>query len=126
MITSVVFAFAYSRTPMQFLSNFVPTKMLVYISGCTQSIIYIQYNNAISITGHGDLRGCEVLRIPHCLHSRLTNGGKVAILTGWPSIYYPETFLFLSVVLISVRLRRPQGPVLKGSGLEPVTFQLVA
>jgi hypothetical protein len=28
------------------------------------------------ITGRGGLYGCEVLRIPHCLDSRLTDGGE--------------------------------------------------
>jgi hypothetical protein len=33
--------------------------------------------NAIPVTGLGGLRGCEMLRILHCLDNRLTDGGKV-------------------------------------------------
>jgi hypothetical protein len=29
------------------------------------------------VTGRGGLEGCEMLRIPHCLDGRLTDGGKV-------------------------------------------------
>jgi hypothetical protein len=32
---------------------------------------------AIPVTGRGGLYGCEMLRIPHCLDNRLTDGGKV-------------------------------------------------
>jgi hypothetical protein len=29
---------------------------------------------AITITGRGGLYGCEMLRIPHCLENRMTDG----------------------------------------------------
>jgi hypothetical protein len=32
---------------------------------------------AIRVTGRGGLYGCRMLRIPHCLDSRLIDGGKV-------------------------------------------------
>jgi hypothetical protein len=32
---------------------------------------------ALPVTGLGGLWGCEILRIPHCPDSRLTDGGKV-------------------------------------------------
>jgi hypothetical protein len=32
---------------------------------------------AIPVTGRGGLQACEMLRIPHCLDNRLTDGGKV-------------------------------------------------
>jgi hypothetical protein len=36
-----------------------------------------------------------MLRIPHCLDNRLTDGGKVVSPTHRPLLYYPETlFLF--------------------------------
>jgi hypothetical protein len=31
---------------------------------------------AIPVTGRGGLYGCEMLRIPHCIDSWLTDGGK--------------------------------------------------
>jgi hypothetical protein len=34
-----------------------------------------------SVTGHTGLKGCEMLRIPHCLEILLTDGGKVVSLT---------------------------------------------
>jgi hypothetical protein len=40
-------------------------------------------SKAVPVTGCGDLYGCEMLRIPHCLDSRLIDGGKaVAPRTG--------------------------------------------
>jgi hypothetical protein len=36
-----------------------------------------QKGNVILVTGRGGLYGCEMLRIPHCLDSRPTDGGKV-------------------------------------------------
>jgi hypothetical protein len=35
----------------------------------------IHISKAISVTGHGGLYGCEMLRIPHCLDNQLTDGG---------------------------------------------------
>jgi hypothetical protein len=32
---------------------------------------------AIPVIGRGGLQDCEMLRIPHCLDKRLTDGGKV-------------------------------------------------
>jgi hypothetical protein len=46
--------------------------------------------------------GCEMLRIPQCPDSRLTDGGKVVSSTYRGALYSPETF-FLLLVLISVR-----------------------
>jgi hypothetical protein len=56
-------------------------------------------SKAISITGLGDLYGCEMSRIPHCLNNWLTDGGEVVSLTCHPSTTPKEHFL----VLISVR-----------------------
>jgi hypothetical protein len=33
-------------------------------------------SEAMPVTGHGDLWGCE---IPHCLDNRLTDGGEVSL-----------------------------------------------
>jgi hypothetical protein len=41
--------------------------------------------NITRVTGRGGLWGCEMLRIPHCLDSRLTDGGKVFSPTHRPS-----------------------------------------
>jgi hypothetical protein len=53
-------------------------------------------NKAIPVTGRGGLQGCEMLRIPHCLDSRLTDGGKVVISTHRPRFtlqkhYFPAS-----------------------------------
>jgi hypothetical protein len=49
---------------------------------CFQDSILIKLKNkTIPVTGRGDLYGCEMLRIPHCLDSRLTDGGAVVSLT---------------------------------------------
>jgi hypothetical protein len=34
---------------------------------------------------------CEILWIPQCLDSRLTDGGIASSLTHWPPLYSPET-----------------------------------
>jgi hypothetical protein len=39
---------------------------------------------AIPTTDHGDLWGCEMLRIPHCLDSRFTDGSKAVSPTHQP------------------------------------------
>jgi hypothetical protein len=41
-------------------------------------------SKAISITGCGDIEGYEMLRIPHCLYNRLTDGSKVVSPMHWP------------------------------------------
>jgi hypothetical protein len=51
-------------------------------------------SKAISVTGRRGLSGCKMLRIPHCLDNRLTNGGMVVSPTHRPLLYSPET-LFL-------------------------------
>jgi hypothetical protein len=38
----------------------------------------------VPVTGRGRLEGREMLRTPHCLESRLTDGGKVVCLTHQP------------------------------------------
>jgi hypothetical protein len=77
------------------------------------SILYsVRVENAISLqpcqakaivaTGHGGLKDCEMLRIPHCLDNRLTDGGKVVSLTRLPHTTL-QNIIFLLLVPISVR-----------------------
>jgi hypothetical protein len=41
-------------------------------------LVYVTDVKAIPVTGHEGLHGCKMLiRIPHCLDSRLTDGSKV-------------------------------------------------
>jgi hypothetical protein len=37
----------------------------------------VKKSEAIPVTGHGGLYGCEMLRIPHCQDNWLTDGGEV-------------------------------------------------
>jgi hypothetical protein len=62
-------------------------------------------NEAIPVTDHGGLYGCEMLRILHCVNNRLTDGGGVLILTQRQRSTLPNTFSFLPLVLVSVRYR---------------------
>jgi hypothetical protein len=41
---------------------------------------------AISTTGRGGLWGYAMLKIPHCLHNRLTDGGEGVSLTYRPVV----------------------------------------
>jgi hypothetical protein len=47
--------------------------------------IYISVKSkVIPVTGRGGVHGYEMLRLPHCLDNRLTDGGKVVSLTHRP------------------------------------------
>jgi hypothetical protein len=73
-------------------------------------------SKAITITGCGSLQVCEMLfTIPHCLDNRLTDGDEVVSTAHRPyftlcqpyapaALYSPETFIFLFLLLISVRV----------------------
>jgi hypothetical protein len=37
-------------------------------------------SKAVPVTGRGVQYGCEMLRIPHCLYNRPTDGGEVMAL----------------------------------------------
>jgi hypothetical protein len=50
---------------------------------CGGNLLYfhttrIKKEKVIPVTGLGGLYGCEMLRIPHCLDNRFTDGGKVS------------------------------------------------
>jgi hypothetical protein len=51
-------------------------------------------NKAIPATGRGGLRGCEMLRTPHCLDNRFTDGDKIVSHTRRPPLYSPEILFF--------------------------------
>jgi hypothetical protein len=56
------------------------------------TIYFLKKSKAIHVTGRGGLSGCEMLRIPHCLDNRLTDG-KVVSFTRPPSST-PQKFPF--------------------------------
>jgi hypothetical protein len=53
------------------------------------------------VTGRGGLWGCKMLRIPPCLDSRLTDGGKIVSPTHQP--HFTHALFFMLLVPISVR-----------------------
>jgi hypothetical protein len=57
----------------------------------------------IPVTGHGDPKGCERLRLPHDLDNRLINGGKVVSPTRRPHFTPRFLYFYRFLVLISVR-----------------------
>jgi hypothetical protein len=59
------------------------------------------------VTGHGGLRGCEMLRIPHCLDSRLTGGDEVS-LTHQPRFTPRKIFISVSDTHFCYTLSKPQ------------------
>jgi hypothetical protein len=60
----------------------------------------------IPVTGHGGPKGCETLRVPHCLDSRLTDGGKVVSLTRRPP-FTPQEDSWYSFLLQAESTPRP-------------------
>jgi hypothetical protein len=58
-------------------------------------------SEAIPAVEHGGLEYCEMLRIPQCVHNRLTDGGEVVSLEHRPHSTPQTYFLLLSLVLIS-------------------------
>jgi hypothetical protein len=53
-------------------------------------------SKAIPVTGLGGLESCEMLRIPHCLDNRLTNGGKVVSPTHRPD-FTPQKHYYIYI-----------------------------
>jgi hypothetical protein len=59
-----------------------------------ESHLHIQVKSeAISITGRGELQGCDILRTPHCLDNRFTDGGEVVSLMHQPHSTLQKLFL---------------------------------
>jgi hypothetical protein len=54
----------------------------------------VKKGKAIPVTGRGGLQGCEMLRIPHCLGNRLTDGGKYVSLTHPPHFTPQKHYYF--------------------------------
>jgi hypothetical protein len=51
----------------------------------THKLLYeVKKSKAIIVTGRGGLQDCEMLRIPHCVDNRLTDGGKAVNLKHRP------------------------------------------
>jgi hypothetical protein len=48
----------------------------------------------IPVTGLGGLQDCGMLKLPHCLDNRLTDGGKGCQPEAPAALYTPETSLF--------------------------------
>jgi hypothetical protein len=78
-----------------------------------------------------------MLRIPHCLDNRLTDGGKVVSPTHPPHFTLQKHYYFYaSGTHFCLRLSKPQGLVrpeglskfkeVTSSGIEPSTFRFVA
>jgi hypothetical protein len=59
-------------------------------------------SKTISVTGRGDLEVCEMLRIPHCLEFRFTEGGEFLSLIHRQRSSSQKHFLFLPLMLISI------------------------
>jgi hypothetical protein len=53
-------------------------------------------SNAIPVTGRGGLQGCKMLRITHCLDSRLTDGGEVVSFMHRPPSTPQKHYFFAS------------------------------
>jgi hypothetical protein len=54
----------------------------------------LKKSKAVPVRGLGGLQGCDMLRIPHCLDSRLTDGGKVASPTHQPHFTPQKHYYF--------------------------------
>jgi hypothetical protein len=54
--------------------------------------ILSKVSKAIPVSGLGGLKGCKILRIPHCLDTQLTDGSKVVSLT---VLYSLKTLFFV-------------------------------
>jgi hypothetical protein len=57
-------------------------------------MVIAMLKEAIPVTGRVGLLGCEMLRIPHCLDNRLTDGGKVVSSTHPPHFTPQKHYYF--------------------------------
>jgi hypothetical protein len=82
------------------------------------TIQHLRHNSkAIPVTDCRGLWVCEMLRIPHCIDTRLTNGGEVVSLMHPLPPPPPETIFPFSGTYFCYRPSKPQGLVqLEGLG----------
>jgi hypothetical protein len=74
-------------------------------------------SKAIPVTGRGGLQVCEMLKNPHCLVSRLTDGGKVVSPKHRPRSTPQKHYFSVSSTHFCYSLSKPWGLVLsKGLG----------
>jgi hypothetical protein len=78
--------FVYSRVinPYDGHLDFLICELIATLVQCNKYKKVKKRSKAIPVTGRGGLYGCEMLRIPHCLDSRLTDGGKAVSPTHRP------------------------------------------
>jgi hypothetical protein len=69
-----------------------------------------------SVTCLGGLQGCEMLRIPHCLDNRLTDGGKV-VSPMHPPHFTPEKHYFYVSGTGVLNISQPYRPPKPVSGI---------
>jgi hypothetical protein len=74
---------------------------------------------AIPVTGHGGPESCEMLRFPHFLGNWLASGGRFQVLVSVIGRVDPTAIARLEGL---GQLKYP----ITSSGIEPVTFWLVA
>jgi hypothetical protein len=79
-------------------------------------VMYKSESKAIPVTGLSGLKGCGMLRIPHCLASWLTNGGKVVSPILRPRSNLQKRYFSASGTHFRLRLSEPQG-ILRLEGL---------
>jgi hypothetical protein len=77
-------------------SQFVQMKIANYTGTYSEHIKVKVKSKAIPVTGLGGLWGCEMLRIPHCLDNRLTDGSKVVSPTHRP-YFTPQKHYYFNV-----------------------------
>jgi hypothetical protein len=71
-------------------------------------------SKAILVAGRGGLQRYEMLRIPHCLDSWLTDGGKLVSPTHRPRFTPEKHYLSASGTNFCYRLSKAQGLVRAG------------
>jgi hypothetical protein len=100
-------------------------------------MIRLSKSKDIPITCRGSLWGCEMLRIPYCVYSRLTDGGEVVSLTSRLPCTTHKHFFFCFWYLFLLEaeyISRPSaaGRIMKKKksttslGLEHATFWIVS
>jgi hypothetical protein len=78
-ITFLDFSWSSSILTLECRNNILNYTATVFFLIILQFVVHYvpKKSKAIFVTGRGELQGCEMLRIPHCLDNRLTDCGKV-------------------------------------------------